>query len=224
MEVTSGYLIEKIFERKYREYLETFIKERFRKEYPNAKPLPLEQMPGKYRGIDREPLEPWSERLERFRGEDIFVEPSKNEVSAAIFLQELQDSGKSDGEFIFSLNDAIRVFEMISQPIEREIVWVRLMNKNDSPPAKTIVLGYEPVAIFWKHWSGFLGNIGFFRYYITPFMESPDGLRSKTHFDRLNISGLFDTPEGAQDYADTFSSLSEHEQPKYIAEVRALGI
>ena len=220
MEVTSGYLIEMTFERMYREYIKSFSKERFKKEFPDARPVPLEQMHGKYRGIGRVPLEPWSEKLERFRGDDLFNEPSENEVDAAIFMQELEDSGKSEVGLIFSLEDAVKIFEMITPPVEREIIWVRRMDKNDKPPTNTIVLGYEPIWCYENSWSPVLDNDAFFRYYHVFDPEDPDESIAKSHFARLNKNGLFDTPENAQEYADTFSSVPEDEQPKHIVEIR----
>jgi len=219
MEITSGYLIEKTFERMYREYVDAFSYERFKKEYPYAKPLPLKKMRGEYRGIARDPLEPWSEKLERFRGEHIFIEPSKNEIKAAIFMQELEDAGKSNGFYIFSLEDAVKMFEMITPPVEREIIWVRRMDKNDKPPANTVILGYEPNQLDSDLTLG-ISMIAFFRYYHVFDPEDPDESIAKSHFARLNKNGLFDTPENAQEYADTFSSVPEDEQPKHIVEIR----
>jgi len=77
MEVTSGFLVVKTFERMYRDYLIKF--EKYKRISPELTydPIPLEQMPGKYRGVARNPIVPW---LEEFRGSGMIEEPTEQEL------------------------------------------------------------------------------------------------------------------------------------------------
>jgi len=218
-EVTSGFLIVKTFERMCREYLSSF--EKYRHADPDRKvtydPIPLEQMPGKYRGVSRDPIQPWHEC---FRGAGVFEEPTEQELAAWLFLTELTDSGKAEGWFIFAQDDARKLFEMIQPPVEWEIIWARRMDKADAPPSETVILGYEPID-FDGDFTSLITCVVFFRYRLTTDIDDPDGNRAKVHYARLNKWGLFETPAHAQEYADSFPLLPEHERPRHIVEVRA---
>jgi hypothetical protein len=109
---------------------------------------------------------------------------------------------------------------MIQPPIEREIIWARRTDRTDIPPPETIVLGYEPVD-FDGDFTSLIADVAFFVHYQTVDTDDPDGTRAKRHYPRLNKWGLFDTPAHAQEYADSFPLLPEHEQPDHIVEVRA---
>ena len=66
-EVTAGFLIVKTFERMCREYPGHFEKLRQAEDSTiTHDPIPLEQMPGKYRGVARDPMEPWHEGFRGF--------------------------------------------------------------------------------------------------------------------------------------------------------------
>ena len=206
MEVTAGFLVVKTFERMYRQYLTKF-KEWWQVEHPNDEHILLEQMPGKYRGVARDPMEPW---FECFRGAGVFEEPTQ-----------LSDSGKAEGFFIFALDDAKKLFGMIWPPVEREIIWARRMDKDDPPPPKTAILGYEPID-FDGDFSSLIAHVLFFRYSWTADLDDPDGIRAKIHYTRLNKWGLFDTPTYARQYVDSFPLLPAHERPDHIAEIRTV--
>ncbi|UCE49343.1 MAG: hypothetical protein JSW47_04210, partial [Phycisphaerales bacterium] len=96
----------------------------------------------------------------------------------------------------------------------------RRMDRADSAPPETIVLGYEPID-FDGDFSSLITGVAFFRYSWNYTIDDPDGSRAKVHYPRLNKWGLFDTPAHAQKYADAFPLLPEHERPRHIAEVRA---
>ena len=217
MEFSAGFLIVKTFERMYRDYLESF--EELRKVDPNVtqNPIPLERMPGKYRGVARSPMEPW---YEVFHGAGLFDEPTEQELAASLFMTELRESEKAKKFFIFKLDDARELFGMIQPPVEREIIWARRMDRADPPPPETIVLGYEPID-FYGDFTSLIAGVLFFRYHQTTSIDDPDGMRAKTHYARLNKWGLFDAPTHAQEYVDSFPLLPEHERPRHIAEVRA---
>ncbi len=216
MEVTSGFLIVKTFERMYRDYLIKF--ERYKKVSPAVTygPILLEQMPGKYRGVARDPIEPW---IEDFRGSGMIEEPIEQELDASLFIKELADAGKAKFWYIYKLDDARKLLLMIRPPVEREIIWVRRMDKNDTPPSGTEILGYEPIQ-FNGDFSSLIAHVLFFRYAWTADCDDPDGARAKNYYSRLNNWGLFDIPELARRYVDSFPLVPDHELPDHIAEVR----
>jgi hypothetical protein len=215
MEVTAGFLVVKTFERMYRDYLANFEKLRQVKPSITYGPILLEQMPGRYRGIARDPMEPWNEAL---RGSGL-EEPTEQELAASLFMADLNNSGKAEHDFIFSLDDARKLLEMIAPPVEREIIWARYMDKNDPPPPETSILGYEPID-FDGDYTSLIAHVLFFRYYWNP---DPDGTIAKIHHTRLNKWGLFDTPTNIWKYVDFFK-LPAHERPEHIAEVRTVRL
>lgn len=217
VEVTAGFLVVKTFERMYRQYLTKF-KQWWQVEHPNDEPILLEQMPGKYRGVARDPMEPW---FECFRGAGVFEEPTQQELAANLFMTKLSESGKAKGFFIFALDDAKKLFGMIRPPVEREIIWARRMDRNDPSPPETSILGYEPID-FDGDFSSLIAHVLFFRYAWTVDLDDPDGARAKIHYTRLNKWGLFDTPTYARQYVDSFPLLPAHERPDHIAEIRAV--
>lgn len=219
MTVTSAFLVVKTFERMYRDYLIKF--EKYRKVEPRVTygPILLEQMPGKYRGVARNPIEPW---IEDFRGSGMIEVPTEQELAASLFIKDLADAGKAKFWFIFELDNARKLLTMIRPPVEREIIWAKHMDKNDPPPPGTEILGYEPID-FGGDFSSLITGVLFFRYFWTADLDDPDGTRAKNYYSRLNKWGLFDTPDLARRYVDSFPLLPEHERPKHIAEVRIVG-
>ena len=219
MEVTSGFLIVKTFERMCREYLANF-RERWQGKYPNTEPILLEHMPGKYRGIARDPIQPWVEGL---RGSGV-VEPTEQELAASLFMDELTESGKAYDDFIFVLDDARRLLEMIAPPVEREMIWARRIDSTDPPPPDTVVLGYDPTSFYPDEHDSLIAAEAFFRYYQTADIYGPeDEERARVHHARLNMWGLFDTPAHAKEYMNSFPpTTTTRELPDYIAEIRAV--
>ena len=216
---TSGFLVVKTFERRYREYIEEF-KQYYQKKYPDFEPKPVELLPGKYRGIDREPIQSW---LEKLRGSGV-VEPTDQELAASLFMTELEDSDRAADDFIFELEDSIKLIEMILPPVEREIIWARRMDKNDMPPKKTEVLGYEPNDFYGSRISLVAGN-AFFSY-----DASEEGkyiiMQLEKFHSRLNKWGLFDTPTEAKQYMDFNLEIKPNldDGISYIAEIRTVNI
>lgn len=218
MEYSAGFLIVKTFERMYREY--RIRLEKYRQDRPRIAhgPKLLEQMPGKYRGVARDPFEPWNEN---FRGMGLFDEPTKQERAANLFLNELCESGKAEGFFIFAMDDARKIFDMILPPVEREIIWARRVDRDDPPPPETTILGYEPID-FYGDFSSLIAGVAFFLRSLNPTIDDPDGMRARIHYARLNQWGLFNKPDDAHKYVDSFPLLPEHERPKHIVEVRSV--
>ena len=215
-EITAGFLIVKTFERTYRDYLVSLEKLREVDSRDPRDPMPLEQMPGEYHGVARDPMEPW---FEIFRGAGLFDEPTEQELAANLFMTELSESGKADGFFVFALDDARKLFGMIRPPVEREIIWAGRMDRADPPPPETVVLGYEPID-FEGDFSSVITSVAFFRYNQS---SDPAGKYAKILCAKLNKWGLFDTATDAQKYVDSFPlrELPEPDRPRHIAEVRA---
>ncbi|MCP4263621.1 MAG: hypothetical protein GY774_39855 [Planctomycetes bacterium] len=218
MGVTSGFMIVKTFERMYRDYLIRFEKYRKVKSGISYDPIPLEQMSGKYRGIARNPIAPW---IEDFRGSGMIEEPTEQELDASLFMNDLTVARKAENDFIFELDNACKLLTKIHPPVEREIIWARRIDKNDPPPPGTEILGYEPID-FDGDFSSLIAHVLFFRYGWTADFDDPDGVRAKNYYSHLNKWGLFDTPDLARRYVDSFPLLPEHERPEHIAEVRVV--
>ena len=216
MDYSAGFLIVKTFARMYRDYLTEFEELRQLRSDFNRNPVPLERMPGRYRGVARNPMEAW---IEEFTGSGLFEEPTGQELAASLFMRELCDAGKAEGFFVFTLEDVRKIFRMIQPPVEREIIWARRIDKSDTPPPETIFLGYEPID-FYGDFTSLIANVLFFRYAETPDIKDPDGTRAKIHYPRLNKWGLFDIPTHAQEYADSFPPLPQPERPPHIVEVK----
>lgn len=226
--VTAGFLVVKTFERKCREYV-AFFEQWWQVEHPGSEHIHLDQMPGKYRGIDRDPIQPWIEAL-RDSG---VVEPTEQELAASLFMEELTDVRKAEDDFIFALDDAKRLLEMIPPPVEREIIWARRMDRADPPPPETVVLGYEPTAFYASEHESVIASIAFFRYWRGDEQKDPKKMRFRAYHARLNRWGLFDTPTDAQQYLDFILEPVPGKRTEeidciaegidYIAEIRAVG-
>jgi len=217
MEVTAGFLVVKTFERMCREYLANFAVW-WQAKYPDADPMLPEQMPGKYRGIARDPIQPWVEDL-RDTG---LEEPTEEELAASLFMDVLTKSRREDGDFIFALNDADKLLEMIPPPAEREIIWVRRMDCGDLPPPETAVLRYEPTEFFGGDHSSLIASCAFFRYWRPAHGNDQKKMRFKALHAKLNSWGLFDTPADAEQYLDS-CPLPEPDARFYIAEIRSVS-
>ena len=216
MEVTAGFLVVKTFERMCREYLVTI--ERLRQtRNEDVFPIPPEQMPGKYRGIARDPIQPWVEGL-RDTG---LEEPTEEELAASLFMDELMKLRKANEDFIFALNDARKLLEMIPPPAEREIIWARRMDRGDLPPPETAVLGYEPTEFFGSNHSSLVADVAFFRYWRRAHGDDQRKMRFKALHARLNTWGLFDIPADAEQYLNSCQLLEPGER-HYIAEIRSI--
>lgn len=223
--VTSGFLIEKTFARMCREYLAGIkygcphLLNKGGYSTPRSDVRP-EQMPKQYRGVHREPIQGWTEAL---RGSGV-VEPTNQELAASLFLDELDVAGKAGDDFIFALDDAKRLLQMIAPPVEREIIWARRMDAADPPPPETVLLGYEPSAFYPPCCNSAVAEGMFFNWWIC---EREEDAQLKVHHAKLNKWGLFDTATDAEQYLESYlSSLpadwDERLYTYYTTEVRAL--
>jgi hypothetical protein len=206
--ITSGFLIEKTFARMCREYLTSLAHG-----WPHLlgkrgysvprRNVPPEQMPKQYRGLHREPIQGWVEGL---RGSGV-VEPTDQELEASCFLKQLDREGRSDNDFILDLVDAKKLMEMIDPPVEREIIWARIIDEGDPPPAEigqddpiltdTVFLGYDLSAFYPPNCSSAIAESMFFTWWLC---DDEKRLRFAAHHEKLNKWGLFDAPTDAEEF------------------------
>jgi hypothetical protein len=223
---TSGFLIEKTFERMYREFLAD--QRQWRPHLLNTgaystprADVPPEQVPKQYRGLQREPMQDW---LEALRGSGV-VEPTDQELAASLFLTELERAGKVVDDIILTLEDAIEVLKKIEPPVEREIIWARRMDADDEAPPGTVLLGYDPSMFYLPTCTSAIAEGMFFTY---PGSYDEEGSRFRVYHEKLNRWGLFDAPSDAEQYLKDYLSFlppgwDQQRDTYYIAEVRALA-
>ncbi|HSV99163.1 MAG TPA: hypothetical protein VLI39_03260 [Sedimentisphaerales bacterium] len=210
---TSGYLIEKTFAHACRKSQTS----------PGLSQSTFSNRPAQYRGLQREPLLGWSEAL---RGSGV-VEPTDQELEACLFLEGLNHTGKAEDDVICALEDARRVLAKLKTPVEWEIVWARCMDMDvpDSPPAGTVLLGYEPGEFYPPTCLSPIANSLFFTEFAELRLSREQDLQLKEHYDKLNEWGLFDTQAEAEEYLKAFFTLLPDEQryAHYMIEVRAIA-
>jgi hypothetical protein len=223
---TSGFLIEKTFARMYCEFLAD--QRRYHPERLNTgrystprTDVPPEQVPKRYRGLQREPMQDW---YEVFRGSGV-VEPTDQELAACLFITELEKAGKVVDDMILALEDGKEVLKKVEPPVEREIIWTRRMDAKDEAPAGMVLLGYDPSVFYLPTCDSAIGEGMFFP---SPGSCDEEGSRFKMCHEKLNRWGLFDAPSDAEEYLKDWLSFlppdtDPHFSPYYIAEVRALA-
>ena len=233
--ITSGFLIVKTFARMCREYLASLahgwphLLGRRGYSVPRRS-VPPEQMPRQYRGLHREPIQGWVEAL---RGSGV-VEPTDQELEASLALTQLDREGKSDNDFVHELTDAKKLMEMIDPPVEREIIWARIVDEGYPPPAeisqddpilrKTELLGYDPSAFYPPYCSSAIAESMFFTWWLC---DDEETLRFAAHHEKLNKWGLFRTSADAAQFLEVYlhalaPDADEREYGHRIVEVRAL--
>ncbi len=202
--VTSGFLIEKTFARMCREFLVEL--KHFRPDLVNKglyswprTDIPPEEMPKQYRGLQRQPLQGWIEKL---RGSGV-VEPTEQELAASVYLTELERADEANVDFILALADAQALLQTIPPPVEREIIWARRMDADDQAPPETTLLGYEPSGFFTPCCESAIAEWMFFN--TCPL--SDDGWWFREYHEKLNRWGLFDSPSDAECYLEAYLSF-----------------
>jgi hypothetical protein len=95
----------------------------------------------------------------------------------------------------------------------------------DSPPAGTMLLGYEPGSFSPPTCYSPIANSLFFTVLEESKPSREQDLRLKTHYDKLNEWSLFDTRIEAEEYLKAFFALLPDETyyAYYITEVRAVA-
>lgn len=214
-DVYSGYLIVKTFERMYREFWKPFEANEVIYSIPR-KGVPPESYEKKYRGSGRDPLQPWIEQL-RDTG---VVEPTDNELEASLFLNDLDEIGKSKDDFVFSLDDVRELLSKIHPPIERDIIWAARCDKQTKKPENSFLLGYEPTWFYPSdHFSAIADCMCFPRWHGCDL----EGTLFKSYHEGLNEYGLYPTQDEAKSYLDFYLShdWTEHGE-YYFAEIRSV--
>ncbi len=215
--VTSGYLVVKTFERMYREF------HRPAEEYEELYSIPREKVPfseirKKYRGIARDPIQPWIEEL---RGSGC-CEPIDSELAACLFMEELRQSERAHDDFIFDLGDVVALLQRISPPTEREVIWARRTDRDPEGPMDSALLGFDPTFFYpSEHFSAIADCMCF------PAWHGCDaeGTLFLPYHDQLNEHALFDTPELANEFLSFYLSQEWTERGEfYIAEIRAIPL
>lgn len=225
LNMNSGYLIVKTFERVYREYLKLRGKRKYsltndRVIYSIAwKEMSPDDYAKQYRGVCRDPLFSWDERDEEvFRGSGMVVEPEDAELEAHLAIGRLDKAEKADGGFMKSHDDAIDVFNLLQAPVEREIIWIRNAESDLSGLTDYPLLGYEP-SYFGGDWFSAISDCMCF-----PIWHGTDieGELFEKYHDNLNQYALFNTPETAREYLEYYLSFdwTEHIGGYVITEVR----
>jgi len=225
MGIDAGFLVVKTFERVYLEY-QSYVKDY--EPHLLDKPIysrprraaPLQQVKKRYRGIDRDPIQPWDDRL---RGSGV-EEPTEQELAASVFMADLMRSGREHDDFILDVKDAVRLLEMIAPPVEREIIWARRMDRDVVPPPGTVLWGYEPTEFYPSNHESLVRFCLFFPGRDTPDLEGPG---FETYDAMLNQWGLFNTPSLAQEFYDLSISNARRlgvrpDEGFYITEVRGM--
>jgi len=207
--VTSGFLLVKTFERMCREYLGEFAYRWPQSQSQNRfaiprRDVPLEEMPKRYRGMMRDPLQCWTETWAKMGL--AAVEPTEQEYAASTRMWDLQDAERADDDFVFALEDAKELLAMIQPPVEREIIWARRMDVADSPPPSTAILGYEPAYFGPVEHNSAIAQCMFFAYWM---IDGWNPEQLEPYFTTLNKWGLFDTPKASEEYLEAYLSALE---------------
>ncbi len=178
-DISAGYLIVKTYDRMYNEYK---LPDVFKETAPYSIPRPdrlLSTITKRYRGIFRDALEAWTEEGLRLGFPNI---PTPTEHAACIEMAKLEAASKEQNDFIIDKLDARRVFDLIQQRDQWELIWARHADCEIQPPPDSTLLGYEPTWWTGNHFSAVMDTMCFPRWH--GFGPTNDLLRScfKTYF------------------------------------------
>ncbi len=214
MTIRSGFLIVKSFERMYRDFREPSKADQAFYSIPRTGVSPA-RIVKQYRGIARDPLQAWWEELRDAPG---IALPAEMDAARAIADLETQD--KSDDDFIFTIDDARRVWNILKKPTDWELIWVRNCGEDVRHPMSSQELGYEPTWFTGDHFSAVADSMCFPRWHGC----DDEGALFEAHHDALNGHGLFNEYERAQSFLDYYRSFDWTETGDYvIAEVRSVA-
>jgi hypothetical protein len=209
--VTSGFLIVLTYPSLYERYVGRYNTEKDVYAIPRID-KPSESSRVRYRGLDRDALDPLSPDTERH-----FIRIGKPYLLAEIRLWELESSGLSEDGFVFSLADALEVQSWLGEHASNyEIIWARIADSHEVVPDGFVSAGYEPTYFTSDHFSASCDCMLFPRWHGT----DGEGSLFRDYFQRLNPHGLFDTPEEARAFLNYYLSFDWTETGEYhIAEV-----
>jgi hypothetical protein len=176
--------------------------------------VPASASAKRYRGIDREPLQAFSDEHVRLLGDTV---PPRAEHAAQRLLASLEDRGLFYWDFIFALSDAVEAFGLLDHADEYELIFASAHEAADAP-GEWVRLGYEPTWFGGDHFSA-LADCMFFPRWHGP---GSDRTTFQRYFDDLNRDGLFEDVNGAQAFLDYYLSFRWTETGSYvIAEIWA---
>jgi hypothetical protein len=195
----QGYLIVKTFERLWGEFSRPWDGRGYVYGIPK-KGVPASQAKKRYRGIDREPLEPYPDKDVEMLGE--LVAP-RIEHDAQRKLADLESQQLVVQNFVQSSEDVKAVCSLLEQPDGFEVIWARDY-LNDGPiPDATSLLGYEPSYLRPDHFSAVADCLFFPRWHRTDTQGSSSSGTS-TH---INDNGLFNSAAEALAFLDHYRSF-----------------
>lgn len=148
-----------------------------------------------YRGTDRDPLSGWKDA----------------ETLAEIRFDELEKQGKAIEQLILTEVDVTSVLAYIAMDgthHDREVIWVREIGANDSPPRDYVLLGYEPTW-FPGPFSALCDSMFLPRWHAA----DPEGVVLAEHYRRTNHNGLFSNESDARAFLGHYLSFDWAEQP-----------
>jgi hypothetical protein len=210
-EIKSGYLIERSFERMYLEFGRPAAPEEVVYSIPR-RGIPPAASSKRYRGIARNPLQPWFQELAGAPGITI-----PEELEAAAELRALDDAGRSADDFILNIEDVKRVWDKLRARTQWEVVWAADITADVIVPPHTMLLGFEPTWFTGDHFSAVADCMCF------PVWHGTDehGHLFAEHHDRLNEHALFPTPDEAVAFLQYYRSFDWTETGDYvIAQIR----
>jgi hypothetical protein len=174
-----------------------------------------------YRGIDREPLEPWTTEMLEFASKhgDFggIPAPPAEEKTACLALAELEVLGRADRDFVYNFDDALRLQSLLESPRGRELIWAAPTECNARPPVNSELLGFEPTWFDGDHFSALCDCMCFPRWHGT----DVEGTLFQRYFERLNQHALFASARDAEEFLAFYRSHDWTETGDYVvAEIR----
>ncbi|MCZ6652033.1 MAG: hypothetical protein O7D91_03285 [Planctomycetota bacterium] len=214
-EIESAFLIVKVFENLYYNFYKPAPPEMRIYSIPREGAGP-DDYPKKYRGMDREALDAWIEELRGLPG----CEDGPYEPLAQNAMLDLEEEEKADDDFIFSIDDAQSVFDLLQHPLNWELVWA-CRNESGSPrqPAGDR-LGFDVTWFSGDHFSAIADSMFFPRWHGT---DEESGTLFLPFHERLNTNGLFESAAEARDFSVFYESHDWTESgPFHVAEIRLM--
>lgn len=208
-----GFLIVETFERQYEDFSKPWGGPGDFYGIPK-KGVPASQANKRYRGIDREPLQSYSdEDIEKF-GDSI---APRREDDCERFLAKLESREKLFECFIDDIHDAREAFSLVKKHQDYELIWARDYLYDEKPPTRAELLGYEPSWFGGDHFSAIADCM------FLPRWHGPDkdGTEFRSEFGALSQHGLFNTPSEALAYLEHYRSFdwTETGHPWVLTEV-----
>ena len=196
LEPTYGFLIVKTFARLYRDYVTDYGLKKDFYALPRLDKTP-EEYRIQYRGLHRDALNDYED----------------SELPAEIRMAELAESERCWDGFLFRLDDALEVFELLGESKPHyELVWSRTAGSGRRPPAGFAAIGHEPSWFAGDHFSALCDCMVIPRWHGT----DVDGTLFLDHFRRLNQHGLFSTAHEATEFLDYYLSFDWTERGDFL--------